>query len=244
MPRLRAWLGPRFSSVETTRIRSSPWPASSAADAVASAEESVELADRSGDDAWRKANQTALADEFLDVALRLPRRGTVQLFGGLARGAAGLLVEATSAVTHLGRFVQVLLQTFGADLAKRGSFRPLRPPGSVPEREFLAMCIRCGQCFKVCPNNVLQPLAFQQGFEGLWTPHVVADWAGCESSCNGCGQVCPTGAIRALSIDEKRVARIAVHTGHATTVPFLTPRRGRPRAASSVSTDYSSAAGR
>ncbi len=61
------------------------------------------------------------------------------------------------------------------------------------------MCIRCGECFKACPNNVLQPEGFQQGLEGLWTPEVVADWAGCESSCNACGQVCPTGAIRAVA---------------------------------------------
>jgi ferredoxin len=58
------------------------------------------------------------------------------------------------------------------------------------------MCIRCGECFEVCPNNVLQLEGFQQGLEGLWTPLVQADWAGCESSCHAFGQVCPTGAIR------------------------------------------------
>lgn len=87
---------------------------------------------------------------------------------------------------------------------------PVRPPGSVPEREFLQMCIRCGECFKACPNNVLQPESFQQGFEGLWTPLVNANWAGCESSCNACGQVCPTGAIRPIPLEEKRVARMGL----------------------------------
>ncbi|MCC9608639.1 4Fe-4S binding protein [Blastopirellula sp. JC732] len=90
------------------------------------------------------------------------------------------------------------------------TFLPVRPPGSVPEQEFLQMCIRCGECFKACPNNVLQPESFQQGLEGLWTPMVNADWAGCESSCNACGQVCPTGAIRPLPLEEKRVARMGL----------------------------------
>lgn len=72
------------------------------------------------------------------------------------------------------------------------------------------MCIRCGECFKACPNNVLQPEGFLQGLEGLWSPLVDADWAGCESSCNACGQVCPTGAIRALPLEEKRVARMGL----------------------------------
>jgi MauM/NapG family ferredoxin protein len=89
-------------------------------------------------------------------------------------------------------------------------FRPVRPPGSVPEQEFLQLCIRCGECFKACPNDVLQPLGFQQGLEGLWTPHVNADWAGCESSCNACTQVCPTGAIRALPLEEKKAARMGL----------------------------------
>jgi NAD-dependent dihydropyrimidine dehydrogenase PreA subunit len=53
-------------------------------------------------------------------------------------------------------------------------------------------------------------MSLQQGLNGIWSPHVVANWAGCESSCNTCGQVCPTGAIRALPIEEKRHARIGL----------------------------------
>jgi len=102
----------------------------------------------------------------------------------------------------------------GAALAhERGGFAesfPIRPPGSVPEQRFRRLCVRCGECFKVCPNNVLQPAGFELGFDGLWTPKVVPDWAGCRPSCNNCGQVCPTGAIRALPIEEKRAARIGL----------------------------------
>ena len=87
---------------------------------------------------------------------------------------------------------------------------PVRPPGSVPEDQFLPLCVRCGECIKVCPNNVLQPAGFEHGLNGLWTPRVVADWSGCEPSCNNCGQVCPTGAIRALPLAEKRAARIGL----------------------------------
>ncbi|MEN6577679.1 MAG: 4Fe-4S dicluster domain-containing protein [Phycisphaerales bacterium] len=87
---------------------------------------------------------------------------------------------------------------------------PIRPPGSVPEDKFLQLCVRCGQCIKVCPNNVLQPAGLEHGFNGLWTPKVVADWSGCEPSCSNCGQVCPTGAVRALDLEEKRAARIGL----------------------------------
>ncbi len=88
---------------------------------------------------------------------------------------------------------------------------PVRPPGSVPEKEFLQLCIRCGECMKACPNDVLQPMGFKkQGLEGLWTPEVVANWAGCEPSCNICTQVCPTAAIRPIPLEEKRCARIGL----------------------------------
>jgi ferredoxin len=110
---------------------------------------------------------------------------------------------------------------WGADLTGQTTPLPVRPPGSLPEPEFLTACIRCGECFKACPNSVLQPLGFQQGLEGLWTPAVNADWAGCESSCNACGQVCPTGAIRALPLAEKKVARMGLAiVNERTCLPF------------------------
>lgn len=100
-------------------------------------------------------------------------------------------------------------------------FIAVRPPGSVPEDKFLQMCIRCGECFKVCPNNVLQSEGFEQGLAGLWTPMVDANWAGCDSSCNACGQVCPTGAIRPLPLEEKRVARMGLAVvNESTCLPF------------------------
>jgi ferredoxin len=128
----------------------------------------------------------------------LGRRGFLAASVGLAAGAAGGLAAAGTATA------------WGADADNKEKRQPVRPPGSLPEQSFLQACIRCGECFKACPNDVLHSLGFQQGLEGLWTPHVAADWAGCESSCNACGQVCPTGAIRAIPLEEKRVCRIGL----------------------------------
>ena len=140
-----------------------------------------------------------------------------------AIGRRGFLSAATGTAASLGGGVCLALGTkaWGAELDDANRSRPVRPPGSVPEREFLNMCIRCGECFKVCPNNVLQSQGFQQGFEGLWTPVVNADWAGCEPSCNACGQVCPTGAIRALPLEEKKAARMGLAVvNEITCLPF------------------------
>ncbi len=126
------------------------------------------------------------------------RRGFLSLAGGTAAAVVG------------GAGIVAATRALGAGLDDPDRARPVRPPGSVPEKAFLEMCIRCGECFKACPNDVLQIQGFAQGLEGLWTPAVNADWAGCESSCNACGQVCPTGAIRALPLAEKRVARMGL----------------------------------
>lgn len=79
----------------------------------------------------------------------------------------------------------------------------IRPPGALPEADFLARCIKCAACMRVCPTNVLQPALLEPGFEGLWTPMLNNRIGYCEHHCVLCGQVCPTGAIRILSIAEK-----------------------------------------
>jgi len=57
---------------------------------------------------------------------------------------------------------------------------------------------------KVCPGPVLHPAGLADGFEAVWTPVAVPTWAGCHQDCNFCTQVCPTGAIRPLTVEEKR----------------------------------------
>jgi polyferredoxin len=81
--------------------------------------------------------------------------------------------------------------------------RLLRPPGALDEEYFLARCIRCGECMKVCPNNALHPAFSEAGIEGLWTPVLVPRIGYCESSCVLCSQVCPTGAIWEIKEKEK-----------------------------------------
>jgi MauM/NapG family ferredoxin protein len=121
-------------------------------------------------------------------ALNLDRRGFVLTsLGGLVLGATAR-------------------QTLNSPKNLNGRF--IRPPGSLPEAEFLARCIRCGECMKVCKTNGLQPAGFECGFEGLWTPHLVPRHGPCEEKCNDCGHVCPTQAIRALPLEEKQFVKI------------------------------------
>ncbi|MGA2274479.1 MAG: DUF6599 family protein [Bryobacteraceae bacterium] len=81
--------------------------------------------------------------------------------------------------------------------------RLIRPPAALDEKRFLARCIRCGECMKVCPNNALHPAVSEAGWEGIWSPVLVPRVGYCEPSCTLCGQVCPTGAIWEFTSREK-----------------------------------------
>jgi polyferredoxin len=86
----------------------------------------------------------------------------------------------------------------------------LRPPGALEEKEFLKRCVKCGECMKVCITNGLQPTLLETGFEGLWSPRLVPRIGYCEYRCTLCGQVCPTGAIQRLPLEEKMKVKIGL----------------------------------
>jgi ferredoxin len=81
----------------------------------------------------------------------------------------------------------------------------IRPPGALAEQEFLKRCIKCGQCMRICPTNVIQPGNVEGGLENLWTPALNnrIGSSGCQLNCVACGQICPTSAIRPITLSEK-----------------------------------------
>jgi polyferredoxin/Fe-S-cluster-containing hydrogenase component 2 len=101
----------------------------------------------------------------------------------------------------------IVLMNVNLRLRTRNS-RLIRPPGVADEQVFLSKCLRCSECMKVCPTNGLQPVQGEAGLEGLWTPNLMPRLGHCDYGCNACGQVCPSGAIPSLSLDQKRQAVI------------------------------------
>jgi len=76
----------------------------------------------------------------------------------------------------------------------------LRPPGAIKDRlaeqEFLAACIKCGQCVQVCPVEAILLADLADGV-GIGTPYIQARDQACDFSCDGlqCVLACPTGAL-------------------------------------------------
>lgn len=71
----------------------------------------------------------------------------------------------------------------------------LRPPGAVSEKEFLALCIKCGQCLQVCPYHSIKLADMVKG-HGMGTPYIDARERGCYAcSAVPCVLACPSGAL-------------------------------------------------
>jgi polyferredoxin/ferredoxin len=93
----------------------------------------------------------------------------------------------------------------GNILGSNWNHQQIRPPGALAEDEFLKRCLKCGQCMRICPTNIIQPDGIQNGLEKLWTPvlNYRIGSSGCQYNCVACGQICPTSAIRPITLDEK-----------------------------------------
>ena len=89
-----------------------------------------------------------------------------------------------------------------------GNLGIIRPPGSLPEDKFLAKCIRCGECMRVCKTNGLHPTLLEADLSGMWTPRLIPRIGYCAHDCVLCTRVCPSGAITKLPKEKKQ--RLAI----------------------------------
>jgi len=85
---------------------------------------------------------------------------------------------------------------------------PIMPPGSKSIAHFMQHCTACHLCVSVCTTNVMQPAYLEYGVCGIMQPKLNYLQGHCDFDCNACGQVCPTGAIAPLLLQEKKLTQI------------------------------------
>ena len=86
----------------------------------------------------------------------------------------------------------------------RSKNAPLRPPGAIAEDEFTSLCLRCGNCLRVCPSRIIYPDTGQTGILGFLSPVVRFETEYCNEECSACTKVCPSGALHSLNLEQKR----------------------------------------
>ena len=126
-----------------------------------------------------------LKGRYVPERIQVSRR---QALGGIAASVAGLALVP------------------GISLTRQRSV--IRPPGALPEEEFIRTCIVCQECVRVCPTGGLRPTFLESGLAGIGTPQLVPRQGGCSinPSCPDlCANVCPVGAIRPIQPERLKI---------------------------------------
>jgi polyferredoxin len=91
----------------------------------------------------------------------------------------------------------------------------IRPPGVTSvtdETGFVQRCLRCFQCVKSCPNEIIKITGLGHGFDSLFTPSIRFEEFGCDYNCQVCQLVCPNYAIPLQTLGEKQQTKMGLAT--------------------------------
>ena len=84
------------------------------------------------------------------------------------------------------------------------------PPGSLARGHFSGSCTACHLCVSACPTGVLKPSFLEYGLSGMLQPFMDYSANFCNYECTKCSEICPSGAIMPLSVEEKQTTQIGV----------------------------------
>ena len=97
-------------------------------------------------------------------------------------------------------------------LKPAGEKIPCAPPGAGSIEEFNRKCTGCQLCVANCPGKVLTPAGLEYGLAGIGQPRMNTNHGFCDPKCSNCNNICPAGALRPLSLEEKKRCRVGMVT--------------------------------
>jgi polyferredoxin len=89
---------------------------------------------------------------------------------------------------------------------------PCAPPGAGEIAAFNLKCTGCQLCVAYCSGKVLTPALFEYGLDGVGQPRLSTEKGFCDPECNRCCTICPTGALKPLTLPEKKRCRVGMVT--------------------------------
>ncbi|MCA9519080.1 MAG: 4Fe-4S dicluster domain-containing protein, partial [Myxococcales bacterium] len=89
--------------------------------------------------------------------------------------------------------------------------RVARPPGALPEADFLAVCETCHRCVDACPEDAIVPAMDMERAGRVGTPMLPLQRVACALCADvPCAVACPTGALRPIPVTQIRLGRAEV----------------------------------
>ncbi len=117
--------------------------------------------------------------------------------------------EAIGAVALLGAtMVGMGLKGRNEAAAEPEEIKGIIPPGGVSLEHLKNHCTACQACVEACPNRIISPAFGEYGTANLMLPVIHYKKQFCGFNCNICSNVCPNGALKPLSVEEKRKVQI------------------------------------
>ena len=83
--------------------------------------------------------------------------------------------------------------------------RHIVPAGALSAKNMAQHCTSCQLCVSACPNDVLRP---STDLMRLMQPEMSYERGYCRPECTRCSNVCPTGAIRPITVEDKTAIQI------------------------------------
>ena len=110
-------------------------------------------------------------------------------------GGAALLVLAAAAKSGIS-----IAKSIGKKVKAT-----ILPAGAGNVEDFANRCLNCNLCVARCPMKIIKKADAEHP-----TVHLDYSEAFCNYKCHRCSKVCPSGAIKTLSLEEKRRTQIAI----------------------------------
>jgi len=98
------------------------------------------------------------------------------------------------------------------------------PPGAINMDRFFSDCSACHLCVSACPTGVIAVSGLENGLAGLSKPRMDYAKSYCSYECNRCMQICPSGALKRHSLQQKqliKIGRVKLDTSSSTScIPY------------------------
>ncbi|GHT64480.1 ferredoxin [Bacteroidia bacterium] len=156
--------------------------------------------------AYRKNNVPAVQHERETVSVPIISEAPQHPFHGMGRRS--FLLASAGAMATLPLIPAWAKKGEIVDVTK---LTPITPPGSKSLAHFKKHCTACHLCITHCPQQILKPAGFNFGLDYAFKPHLVFyEMAFCNFECTVCSEICPNGAIKKLTSEEKSVTQVGI----------------------------------
>jgi ferredoxin len=133
-------------------------------------------------------------------SFKLPIKNRKQVVNASRRRFMMAVGVTGVAATHL-----LAQKVPGVNSIRTGRKLPISPPGSLSVSHLMDKCTSCHLCVSKCPCQIIKPSFLEYGIGGIMQPMLTFENDYCTYECTACSDVCPTGALLPLSIEQKKL---------------------------------------